>query len=491
MVSMLRNRRILLIDDMPTIHKDFQKILAAPAPASDLETALFGVAAESSFADFELDSAYQGQDGLEKVEQSLQADLPYAMAFVDMRMPPGWDGLETIERLWQKDHRIQMVICTAYSDYSWEKVLSRLNAYDRLLILKKPFDAIEVLQLANTLTAKWEKTQQAALTMSSLEDAVQKRTLEIFRINEMLQTEIIERKHLESRLVQSETLASIGQLAAGVAHEINNPIGYIFSNIGTLEKYLANLFEVLAAYENAEQSLSSPEIAADLKSLCKRVELAYLKEDIPILIQESKEGVSRVRKIVHDLKNFSRVDSDQQWEWANIHQSIDSTLNLIASEIKHTADVAKEYGTLPEIECLPSQISQVIMSLMINAAQAIGPQRGQITIRTGLEGKHIWIEVVDNGCGIPSEVFPRIFEPFFTTKPVGKGTGLGLSLSYGIVQKHHGRIDVQTEIGRGSIFRVTLPIKHQEVKHQEVDSNENALRIAGSVDFEGLRQNSD
>ena len=303
----LQNRRILLIDDMQSIHEDFRKILVGTPSTSDLddvETALFGVAAPPRSMGFELDSAYQGCDGVMKVEQSLQVDRPYAMAFVDMRMPPGWDGVETIERLWQADPRIQVVICTAYSDYLWEEVSSRIDVCDRLLILKKPFDGIEVFQFANTLTAKWEKAMQATLAMSTLEDAVQERTLEIFRINEMLRTEIMERKHLESQLVQSEKLASLGQLAAGVAHEINNPIGYIFSNIGTLDKYLADLFEVLAAYENAEQSLNSPEITAHLKSLCERVELPFLKEDIPVLIHECKEGAVRVRKLCRISRIF-------------------------------------------------------------------------------------------------------------------------------------------------------------------------------------------
>jgi signal transduction histidine kinase len=278
-----------------------------------------------------------------------------------------------------------------------------------------------------------------------------------------LQAEIGERKHLQGQLVQSEKLASIGQLAAGVAHEINNPIGYIFSNFGTLEGYLGKLFDMLAAYERAEPAVSLPDVANGLRGLREEVELEFLKEDIPELMRESKQGIARVRQIVQDLKDFSRVDSAQDFEWANLHRGIDSTLNVVASELRYKADVVKEYGDIPDIECLPSQLNQVVMNLVVNAAQAMGDAHGRIVIRTGTEGEQVWLEVADNGSGIPPDTLTRIFEPFFTTKPVGKGTGLGLSLSYGIVQKHQGRIEVQSVAGQGTTFRVMLPIRRPDV----------------------------
>ncbi|HYD95909.1 MAG TPA: ATP-binding protein [Noviherbaspirillum sp.] len=464
----MSNRRVLLIDDMPGIHQDFRKILVqatqAQAELVEAGAALFGdEEAKGSglvIPSFEVDSAYQGQEGLAKVCESLKEGRPYAMAFVDMRMPPGWDGVETIERIWKEDERLQIVICTAYSDYSLEEVLKRLDISDRLLILKKPFDSVTVYQLANALTAKWELMQKAAMQMSLLEDAVCERTCEIKKTNEALQNQIAERQRLESQLIQSEKLASIGQLAAGVAHEINNPIGYISSNLGTLGKYLTSLFEMLQAYEEAEGALPAAEALFRLKQLRARLEIDYLKEDIPVLMQQSKDGVDRVRQIVQDLKDFSRADTACEWEYADLHQGIDSTLNIVASEIKYRADVVKEYGSIPDIECLPSQINQVIMNLVVNAAQAMGPERGRITIRTGsADGSHVWIEVEDTGSGISPENLPRIFDPFFTTKPIGKGTGLGLSLCYGIVQKHKGQLDVRSEPGKGTTFKVTLPVQ--------------------------------
>ncbi|MGM9514881.1 ATP-binding protein [Roseateles sp. DB2] len=271
----------------------------------------------------------------------------------------------------------------------------------------------------------------------------------------------------QEKLVQAEKLASIGQLAAGVAHEINNPIGYIFSNFGTLERYLADLFEMLAAYEAAEPLLAGTEVGAALAALRTKVELDYLKEDIPTLMAESKEGISRVRKIVQDLKDFSRVDNHQEWALADLHQGLESTLNIVNNEIKYKARVVKNYGEIPEILCLPSELNQVFMNLLVNASHAISGERGCITITSGSDETQVWVEIADNGSGISPENLHKIFDPFFTTKPIGQGTGLGLSLSYGIVKKHHGQILVDSQLGAGTRFRVILPIEQPDVPDEE------------------------
>ncbi|WP_342616791.1 ATP-binding protein [Rhodoferax sp. GW822-FHT02A01] len=266
----------------------------------------------------------------------------------------------------------------------------------------------------------------------------------------------------QEQLIQSEKMASIGQLAAGVAHEINNPIGYISSNFGMLESYQSSLFEMLLAYQAHETSVNDDEKTRELRDLRKRLEIDFLVQDVPDLMRESRDGIERVRKIVQDLKNFSHVDSQLDWHASDLRQGIDSTLNVVNNEIKYHADIIKEYGEIPLVECVQSEINQVVMNLVINASHAINRERGKIYIRTGSDGNQVWIEVEDTGCGIPKEILPRIFDPFYTTKPVGKGTGLGLSLSYGIVQKHHGNIEVQTEVGKGTLFRVTLPVKQSK-----------------------------
>ena len=263
-----------------------------------------------------------------------------------------------------------------------------------------------------------------------------------------------------NQLLQSEKMASIGQLAAGVAHEINNPIGYVSSNLGSLESYLEQVFEVIEVYKGAECAIGDTAALARIADAKERAELDYVSEDVFALLRESREGILRVSKIVQDLKDFSRVGSEDEWTWARLHEGLDSTINIVNNEIKYKAQLVKEYGSLPEVECLPSQLNQVFMNLLVNAAHAIEEQ-GTITVRSGAHGEEVWVEVSDTGKGIAPEHLNRIFDPFFTTKPIGKGTGLGLSLSYGIVQKHHGRIEVDSAVGRGTTFRITLPVRQR------------------------------
>jgi signal transduction histidine kinase len=263
-----------------------------------------------------------------------------------------------------------------------------------------------------------------------------------------------------NQLLQSEKMASIGQLAAGVAHEINNPIGFVYSNLGSLERYVQDLFAMLASYEEAEGVIADAEMKARLQAARQKLDIAFLKEDLSALMAESKDGITRVKNIVQNLKDFSHVDASDEWQYADLHAGLNSTLSIVNNEIKYKADVVKEYGDLPQVECLPSQLNQVFMNLLVNAAHAI-EERGLITVRSGRQGEEVWVEVEDTGKGIAPEHLQKIFEPFFTTKPIGKGTGLGLSLAYGIVQKHQGRIEVQSVVGKGTKFRVWLPLKHE------------------------------
>jgi signal transduction histidine kinase len=198
----------------------------------------------------------------------------------------------------------------------------------------------------------------------------------------------------------------------------------------------------------------------EIEALKQAKDYDYLRKDIFQLLNESKDGLARLRKIVQDLKNFSHVD-DAEWCWADLHKGLDSTLNIVWNELKYKCKVTKAYGQLPEVYCLPAQLNQVFMNLFVNAGQAI-EEKGEIKIRTGVDSENsgeVWIEVSDTGKGIPKASLNRIFEPFYTTKPIGQGTGLGLSLSYSIVNKHQGRITVDSVVGVGTTFRVTLPIQ--------------------------------
>ncbi|AMC37075.1 ATPase [Janthinobacterium sp. B9-8] len=294
---------------------------------------------------------------------------------------------------------------------------------------------------------------------ADLESNVRARTAELTEANASLikLNEQLALAHVQ--MVQSEKLASIGQLAAGVAHEINNPLAYIFSNFGTLENYLSQLFDMLAVCEASEQVMKSMILSAQTRSKHEHLDLAFLKDDVPILMRETKEGLIRVREIVQNLKDFSRVDAQLAWEFTDIHLGLDSTLKIIGNELKYAADVVKHYGELPKVECIASQLNQVFLNFLVNAAQSMSERRGEISLRTSVQGATVCIEIADNGCGIAPENQGRIFEPFFTTKAIGKGTGLGLSIAYGIVRVHHGKIELESTLGHGTLFRIILPIR--------------------------------
>ncbi len=269
-------------------------------------------------------------------------------------------------------------------------------------------------------------------------------------------------KETQIQLLQSEKMASIGQLAAGVAHEINNPIGYVHSNLGTLQSYARGLLSLLAAYDHLVQTLpdSLRSAVQTIEELKTKVDYSFLQLDLQQLVEESREGIDRVKKIVMDLRDFSHAGDLETGEFvlADIHRGLQSTINIVWNELKYKAEIRQDFGTLPLIECIPSQLNQVFLNLLVNAGQAI-IGKGVITITTRCVGDEVSISVADTGQGILPEHLERLFDPFFTTKVVGKGTGLGLWLSYGIVQKHGGRMEVESTIGEGTVFRVTLPVQ--------------------------------
>ena len=267
-------------------------------------------------------------------------------------------------------------------------------------------------------------------------------------------------KQAQMQLLQSEKMASIGQLAAGVAHEINNPIGYVHSNLGTLQGYVESLLTLLDAYEQGGAATANDALGERIAELRRKVDFNYLRTDLPLLVEETREGIGRVRKIVGDLRDFSHAGQieSEDWVMADVHRGIESTLNIVWNDLKYKVELTRDFGDLPLIECMPAQLNQVFMNLLVNAGHSITEQ-GHITIRTRALGDEVEIAIRDDGHGIPPENLKRIFDPFFTTKPVGTGTGLGLSLSYGIIQKHQGRINVESTVGVGTTFQIFLPVK--------------------------------
>ena len=286
---------------------------------------------------------------------------------------------------------------------------------------------------------------------------MKKVTKELEEKNMELEKAYSDLKSAQSQILQQEKMASIGQLSAGVAHEVNNPIGFISSNLGTLEKYTSRLTDFIAAQSEVIGYTGTSKTAMDnLNEKRKQLKLDIIIPDIRQLIKESLEGADRVKKIVQDLKSFSRSD-ESEFKKADIIAGLESTINIVWNELKYKATLKKEYGDIPMTRCNPGQLNQVFMNILVNAAHAIEKQ-GEIIVKTWNDEGAIFISISDTGSGIPKDKISRIFEPFFTTKEVGKGTGLGLSIAYDIIKKHNGDIMVDSEVGTGTTFIIKIPV---------------------------------
>jgi two-component system, NtrC family, sensor kinase len=432
--------RILIIDDNAAIHADFRKILGRVqdpnAGLARTKELLFGEsAAASPLSGFVIDSAFQGRDGLAMVKQAAERGEPYALAFVDVRMPPGWDGVETISHIWKCCPEIQIVVCTAYSDYSWEEMIHKLGHSPDLVVLKKPFDNIEVLQLAHALTEKWRLNRRVQSQLNDLDILVRQRTSELETANAQLKEEIVKQLKLEAQLRHSQKMEAVGQLAAGVAHDFNNILTVIQGNAALLR----------------EQPGQDPSCTEPLNDISVAAE--------------------RAARLVRQLLAFSRkqMPKPQSLNLGQVVNHLQETLQqLLQDRISLEVNIAPG---LPPVHADLSMLEQIIMNLSTNARDAMS-DGGKLTIAVDTvagnddevqknseirPGRFVCLSVSDTGCGIAPELLPRIFEPFFTTKEIGKGTGLGLATVYGIVKQHNGWVDVQSAIDQGTTFRIFLP----------------------------------
>ena len=389
---------------------------------------------------YDLRVAIDGQSALDLIAGGYQPDL----ILLDIMMP-GQDGYEVCRKLKEsKDTcKIPIIFLTALGGDEDEDKGLALGAVD---YISKPFNPAIVLRRVQThLDLKQHQDHLQAL--------VRAKTFELTEAYKDL-------KLAHDQMLQQEKMASIGQLAAGVAHEINNPAGFIGSNLNSLQKYAGKLNEGIAFMERTLMALNDPEIATQLKKMKRRLKFEFIQEDIEDLITESKDGIERIASIVCNLKSFSRAEDDS-FKSTDLEECLDDSLSIAWNEIKYKAKVEKNYQKLPSINCLPQQLSQIFINLLVNAAQAIEDQ-GVITVNTRKENDWAVVEICDNGSGIPPESLERIFDAFYTTRGVGKGTGLGLSICNDIIQKHQGEITVASKVGEGTCFTIKLPLSGGE-----------------------------
>ena len=573
------HHRILVIDDNPAIHEDFRKILCPANPVDaqlrEDETALFGggLAADPQSV-FEIDSAFQGKEGLAMVRAALAEGRPYAMAFVDVRMPPGWDGVETVGQIWKSYPQLQVVICTAYADYSWNEMTKQLGHSDNMVILKKPFDNIEVLQLAHALTKKWLLSRQAQTHMEDLDRMVHKRTRELALANAKLIEEIQARNQTEAALRSSEArfkqAFGANPLAMAIQTfkeerylEVNDSflrltrlsreelVGRTPANLPpiftpetrsrvrehlTVHQRVSNLdCQVLQPSGAARQTVlwveSFPigaetlmlvivqdvservQLEAQLRQIQKNEAVGQLAsgiahdfnnlltviqghaslrlscQDLDRDIKESMEAVSaaaaRAAKLTRQLLAFGRQQALQR-KTLDINHLITNLGNMVSRALgDHTELVWKPPEEALWVHADAGQIEHVLMNLILNGKDAMAAG-GTITLSTetvtvdpeyvgghadARPGRFVVLSVKDTGCGMDAATQDRLFEPFFTTKDVGQGVGMGLAMVYGISKQHDGWVEVTSQAGQGSTFRVFLPAAGADVVKSEVVSS--------------------
>ena len=320
-----------------------------------------------------------------------------------------------------------------------------------------------VVLIARDMRDIYQLITELSQLNEDLEERVKNRTDELRVARDASEEALKKLQQTQAQLVQNDKMASVGQLSAGIAHEINNPTGFVLSNLKTLEEYINDIRCLITEYDTLLQrcvGISDEDVSCIVKNIEKfkeKIDVVFLLHDIAQIFKETQDGMRRISKIVRDMKEFSHAGSDKP-EYTDVNKGLESTLNIVWNEIKYKAEVKTLYGDIPHVMCYPQQLNQVFMNILVNAAHAI-EGRGVITLRTFSENGNVVIEISDTGKGISPEHLSRIFEPFFTTKPVGMGTGLGLSVAYAIIKKHNGEITVDSKVGAGTRFQVCIPVE--------------------------------
>lgn len=422
--------RILIVDDSPTVRRSFSKSLSGR---------------------YDCREAQNVNDAFEYLKAQ-----SFDLVITDIIMP-GLSGIELLRKVIESYPQTAVLVVSGVDRPQRALDAVRLGAFDYLI---KPCES-DVLEL----------TVERALERRSLLINAGRYKKDLEARNEELVRGKAQLERLQAQIVQNEKMASLGQLAAGIAHEINNPVGFVYGNLDFLNECVNDLLKMVEFYDSVE--LPAP-VAAEAAQLKKQINFETTVQDLKSIIQDCRTGTERVRDIVQNLRTFSRLD-EAECKQTDIHEGIDSTIRLLSRYFTGgNINLVREYGDLPPIESYSAQLNQVWMNLLVNAAQAVGANSGEVRITTRVDQDAISVAISDTGSGIDKEHLSRIFDPFFTTKPVGEGTGLGLSITFGIVNRHGGQIDVQSEPNKGTTFTVSLPREiSSETKSMNTDTNVN------------------
>lgn len=409
------DRRILVVDDEECVRNLFATYLS-----------------ES----FSCAGAANAQEALE-----LLAREPFALVITDMQMP-GLSGVELLRKITEHYGDTAVIIVSGINRTQRVMDAIRLGASDYLI---KPCE-LDVLKIS----------VERALERRMLMRNARRYKQDLEHRNAALARHKTEMERLQAQVLQAEKMASLGQLAAGVAHELNNPAGFIYSNIDLLKEYIDRIKSCLANYEQLDLS---PDAAARIIEIKEKCDYDHIVAELGSILSDCREGAVRIRDVVQNLRLFSRLD-EAEVKRVDLIEGIESTVRLLAAYYRSgRINLIRNYSEIPLVNCYAAQLNQVWMNLLVNAAQAIGSGAGEVRIKTTRCEKHtVMVSVSDSGPGIPPEALKKIFDPFFTTKPIGEGTGLGLSISHGIIERHGGKIEAESEPGQGTTFTVYLPV---------------------------------
>lgn len=423
----LRGRRVLVVDDNRYVFELLKAMLTA-----------------------ESCDVTHSVDGCEALE--VLRTRPADLVITDVRMPR-MDGLELTREIKAHFPAVPVVLMTGFADL---KVAQQAVELGVAGLLKKPFDELpQVLRILERAIQSGTGPAGGAVDGDADQPEKERDLLHSFGFayNDL--------RELQVQLLQRQKLESLGRLSAGIAHELNNPLAFIMSNLNTLSEYSADIARLTEAYKRLmDWALESGDsdgrrLAAAAAAIHREVEFGFLMEDLASLVTESLDGANRVRTVIADLKTYAHP-GEGEMNYHNLNEIIERTLNIAANEIRYKAEIVKDLGELPEVMCLANQLGQVFLNLLVNAAQAI-EKDGVIRIRTWAADGDAHCTISDNGCGMTPEVQAHIFDPFYTTKKVGEGTGLGLSIVQSIVRRHGGHIDVESAVGEGTVFTVIIP----------------------------------